>query len=159
VHVNAKDLGTGKEQSIKITASSGLSKDEIDRMVKEAEAHAEEDHKRREAIDAKNQLDGLVYQTEKTLKEFQGDLDDASKSNLESALDRGKKAVEKGEIDELRAATEALTQASHKLAEVMYKRTVNKDGQPPPQGGGAEASGAGGPKGNNVVDADFEEVK
>src|SRR5246127_5355715 len=78
VSVTAKDLGTGKEQSIKITASSGLRRDEIDRMVKEAEAHAEEDHKRREAIDAKNQLDGLVYQTEKTFREFQGDLDDAS---------------------------------------------------------------------------------
>jgi molecular chaperone DnaK len=162
VHVNAKDLGTGKEQSIKITASSGLGKDEIDRMVKEAEAHAEEDHKRREAIDAKNQLDGLVYQTEKTLKEFQGDLDDASKSNLESALDRAKKAVEKGEVDELRAATETLTQASHKLAEVMYKRTVNKDGQQPPHDDGAAASsesGSAGSKGDDVVDADFEEVK
>jgi len=162
VHVNAKDLGTGKEQSIKITASSGLNKDEIDRMVKEAEAHAEEDHKRREAIDAKNQLDGLVYQTEKTLKEFQGDLDDASKSNLEAALDRAKKAVEKGEVDELRAATETLTQASHKLAEIMYKRTVNKDGQQPPRGDGGAASsesGSAGPKGDDVVDADFEEVK
>jgi len=162
VHVNAKDLGTGKEQSIKITASSGLNKDEIDRMVKEAEAHAEEDHKRREAIDAKNQLDGLVYQTENTLKEFQGDLDDASKSNLEAALDRAKKAVEKGEVDELRAATETLTQASHKLAEIMYKRTVNKDGQQPPRGDGGAASsesGSAGPKGDDVVDADFEEVK
>jgi molecular chaperone DnaK len=164
VHVNAKDLGTGKEQSIRITASSGLSKDEIDRMVKEAEAHAEEDHKRRESIDAKNQLDGLVYQTEKTLKEFQGDLDDASKSSLESAIDRAKKAVEKGEIDELRAATETLTQASHKLAEVMYKRTVNKEGQEGPHGdGGASAgdsgSASGGTKGDDVVDADFEEVK
>jgi len=162
VHVNTKDLGTGKEQSIKITASSGLNKDEIDRMVKEAEAHAEEDHKRREAIDAKNQLDGLVYQTEKTLKEFQGDLDDASKSNLEAALDRAKKAVEKGEVDELRAATETLTQASHKLAEIMYKRTVNKDGQQPPRGDGGAASsesGSAGPKGDDVVDADFEEVK
>jgi molecular chaperone DnaK len=164
VHVNAKDLGTSKEQSIRITASSGLSKEEIDRMVKEAEAHAEEDHKRREAIDAKNQLDGLVYQTEKTLKEFQGDLDEASKSSLESAIDRAKKAVENGEIDELRAATEALTQASHKLAEVMYKRTVNKEGQQSPGGdGGASAgesgSASGGKKGDDVVDADFEEVK
>ncbi len=164
VHVNAKDLGTGKEQSIRITASSGLSKDEIDRMVKEAEAHAEEDHKRREAIDAKNQLDGLVYQTEKTLKEFQGDLDDASKATLESALDRAKKAVEKGEIDELRSATEALTQASHKLAEVMYKRTVNKDGQQASRGDGGAAAGdadsaSSGAKGDDVVDADFEEVK
>ena len=144
VHVNAKDLGTGKEQSIKITASSGLGKDEIDRMVKEAEAHAEEDHKRREAIDAKNQLDSLVYQTEKTLKEFQGDLDDASKSNLESALDRAKKAVEKGEVDELRAATETLTQAPTSSRRSMYKRTVNKDGQQPPHDDGAAASSESG---------------
>ena len=92
VHVNAKDLGTGKEQSIRITASSGLSKDEIERMVKEAESHAEEDHKRREAVDAKNQLDSLVYQTEKSLKELQGDLDDATKSAIESALEQAKKA-------------------------------------------------------------------
>jgi molecular chaperone DnaK len=165
VHVNAKDLGTGKEQSIKITASSGLSKDEIDRMVKEAEAHAAEDHKRREAVDAKNQLDSLVYQTEKTLKEHGSDLDEASKSNIESAVEQGKKAVEKGEIDEIRAATEALTQASHKLAEAMYKRTV-KEGQAQGGGdGGAQepppgAPGTGeGPKGDDVVDADFEEVK
>ena len=86
VHVNAKDLGTGREQSIKITASSGLNKDEIDRMVKEAEAHAEEDHKRREAVDAKNQLDSLVYQTEKTLTDFKGDLDDANRTAIQTAL-------------------------------------------------------------------------
>src|SRR5205085_2412710 len=135
VHVNAKDLGTGKEQSIKITASSGLSKEEVDRMVKEAEAHAEEDRKRRETIDAKNQLDSLVYQTEKTLKEFQGEVDEGSKSSIESALSRAKQAVEKGDdLDEIRAATEALSQASHKLAELMYKRTVNQ-GQGPPGGG------------------------
>ncbi|MBI2963177.1 MAG: molecular chaperone DnaK [Deltaproteobacteria bacterium] len=163
VHVHAKDLGTGREQSIKITASSGLSKDEIERMVKEAEAHAEEDHKRREAVDAKNQLDGLVYQTEKTLAEFKGDLDDSTKSAIESALERAKKAVEKGEIDEIRSATEALTQSSHKLAEVMYKRTV-KEGEGPASGDGApgssaEAGSGGEPKGDNVVDADFEEVK
>jgi molecular chaperone DnaK len=164
VHVNAKDLGTGKEQSIKITASSGLSKDEIDRMVKEAEAHAEEDHKRREAVDAKNQLDSLVYQTEKTLNDFKGDLDDASRSAIQAALERGKKAVEKGDdVNEIRAATEELTQASHKLAELMYKRTV-KEGQAgggPGDGAASEGGGAspGGAKGDDVVDADFEEVK
>ncbi len=165
VHVGAKDLGTGKEQSIKITASSGLSKEEVERMVKEAEAHASEDKKRREGIEAKNQLDGLVYQTEKTMKEFTGDLDAATKSTLEAAIERAKKAVEQGEIDEIRSATDALTQASHKLAEVMYKRTVNQ-GQPSGDGaagsakdgqsGGAESGKAGG---ENVVDADFEEVK
>src|SRR5262249_32726580 len=163
VHVNAKDLGTGKEQSIKITASSGLSKDEIERMVKEAESHAEEDHKRREAVDAKNQLDSLVYQTEKSLGDFKGDLDDATKSAIESALDRAKKAVEKGEIDEIRTATEALTQSSHKLAEVMYKRTVKEgpaggaDGGATP--GGESAPGGGTKKGDDGADADFEEVK
>src|SRR5713101_3770398 len=168
VHVHAKDLGTGREQSIKITASSGLSKEEIDKMVKEAEAHADEDHKRRETVDAKNQLDSLVYQTEKSLKDFKGDLDEASKSTIESALERGKQAVEKGELDEIRSATESLTQASHKLAELIYKRTVNQ-GQGAAGGDGAAAGGdagggggaSGGPKkgGDDVVDADFEEVK
>ena len=167
VHVNAKDLGTGKEHSIKITASSGLGKDEIDRMVKEAEAHAQEDHKRRETVDAKNQLDGLVYQTEKTLKDYKGELDDASRSSIEAALERAKKAVEKGDdLDETRAATEALNQASHKLAEVMYKRTVKEgqgagggDGASTGDGSGPSAGGGESPGSDNVVDADFEEVK
>ena len=161
VHVNAKDLGTGKEQSIRITASSGLNKDEIERMVKEAEAHAEEDHKRRETVDAKNQLDSLVYQTEKSLKDYKGDLDDTTKSAIESALEQAKKAIEQGEIDAIRSATEALSQSSHKLAEVMYKRTV-KEGPAGADGGaasGGESAQGGGKKGDDVVDADFEEVK
>jgi molecular chaperone DnaK len=162
VHVNAKDLGTGKEQSIKITASSGLNKEEIERMVKEAESHAEEDRKRRETVDAKNQLDSLVYQTEKSLKDYKGDLDDATKSAIESALEQAKKAIEQGEIDAIRSATEALSQSSHKLAEVMYKRTV-KEGPAGADGGaasgGESAQGGGGKKGDDVVDADFEEVK
>jgi molecular chaperone DnaK len=162
VHVNAKDLGTGKEQSIKITASSGLNKEEIERMVKEAESHAEEDRKRRETVDAKNQLDSLVYQTEKSLKDYKGDLDDATKSAIESALEQAKKAIEQGEIDAIRSATEALSLSSHKLAEVMYKRTV-KEGPAGADGGaasgGESAQGGGGKKGDDVVDADFEEVK
>ena len=162
VHVNAKDLGTGKEQSIKITASSGLNKGEIERMVKEAESHAEEDRKRRETVDAKNQLDSLVYQTEKSLKDYKGDLDDATKSAIESALEQAKKAIEQGEIDAIRSATETLSQSSHKLAEVMYKRTV-KEGPAGADGGaasgGESAQGGGGKKGDDVVDADFEEVK
>ncbi len=162
VHVNAKDLGTGKEQSIRITASSGLNKEEIERMVKEAESHAEEDRKRRETVDAKNQLDSLVYQTEKSLKDYKGDLDDATKSAIESALEQAKKAIEQGEIDAIRSATEALSQSSHKLAEVMYKRTV-KEGPAGADGGaasgGESAQGGGGKKGDDVVDADFEEVK
>src|SRR5262249_511481 len=125
-------------------------------------AHAEEDHKRREAVDAKNQLDSLVYQTEKSLGDFKGDLDDATRSAIESALDRAKKAVEKGEIDEIRSATEALTQASHKLGEVMYKRAVKEGatgGDGEATAGGETAQGGARNKGDDVVDADFEEVK
>jgi molecular chaperone DnaK len=161
VHVNAKDLGTGKEQSIKITASSGLGKDEIERMVKEAESHAEEDRKRREMVDAKNQLDSLVYQTEKSLKDYESDVDAATKSTIESAIAEAKKAIEQGEIEAIRSASEALTQSSHKLAEVMYKRTV-KEGPSAADGGAAPGAGGaqgGGKKGDDVVDADFEEVK
>jgi molecular chaperone DnaK len=163
VHVNAKDLGTGKEQSIKITASSGLNKDEIERMVKEAESHAEEDRKRRETVDAKNQLDSLVYQTEKSLKDYKGDLDEATKSSIESALEQAKKAIEQGDVDAIRSATEALSQSSHKLAEAMYKRTVKEGPAGGADGGaasgGESAQGGGRNKGDDVVDADFEEVK
>src|SRR5438046_116882 len=162
VHVNAKDLGTGKEQSIKITASSGLNKDEIERMVKEAESHAEEDRKRRETVDAKNQLDSLVYQTEKSLKDYKGDLDEATKSSIESALEQAKKAIEQGDVDAIRSAAEQLSQSSHKLAEAMYAKASQQQ-QSEQQQGSTQADGqAGGgekKKRDDVVDADFEEVK
>jgi len=163
VHVNAKDLGTGKEQSIRITASSGLSEDEIKRMVKDAEAHAGEDSKRRAAAEARNQLDSLVYQTEKNLSEHGGDLDAGAKSELESAIAEAKKALEGNDAAAMQAATEALTKAQHKLAEQMYQKAA----QGGEAGAGAGADGAGpsagssGPRagGDDVVDADFEEVK
>ncbi|MBW1660224.1 MAG: molecular chaperone DnaK, partial [Deltaproteobacteria bacterium] len=120
VHVSAKDLATGKEQSIKITASSGLSKEEVEKMIRDAEMHAEEDRKKKEMIEARNQLDSLIYTTEKTLNENKDALDEASKSNLEAAIEKAKKAMESDNVDEIKNATQELTTASHKLAEVMY---------------------------------------
>jgi molecular chaperone DnaK len=157
VHVGAKDLGTGKEQSIKITASGGLNKDEIDRMVRDAAAHAEEDKRKRELIDARNQLDGLCYQTEKTLGEHKESLDAESRGQVEAALADAKKALESDELTAIRSATDTLSRASHKLAEAMYAKASK--GGPEADGHGGEQP-AGDAKGNDdVVEAEFEEVK
>jgi molecular chaperone DnaK len=134
LHVSAKDLGTGKEQKITITSSSGLSKTDVENLVKDAEAHAEEDRKRREEIEAKNQLDTLVYQVEKMLNENRDKISGSDVQNLESAIGEGRKAMEQGGLDNLKKATETLTKASHKMAEVMYSQ----------QG----AAGAGGAQGS-----------
>jgi molecular chaperone DnaK len=162
VHVSAKDLGTGKEQSIQITASSGLSKDEVDRMVREASTHADEDRQKRELIDARNQLDGLVYQTERTLGEHGAALDPTTRGTIESALTDAKKALESQDAAQVRSAADTLARASHKLAEAMYaKASTNKEGA----SGGADAGtgdGAGATDGKDkedVVEAEFEEVK
>ena len=152
VHVSAKDLGTGKEQSIRITASSGLSKEEIERMVKDAESHAAEDKKKREVIEARNQADGLVYTTEKAVKEHGDKVDEATRKGIESAVEDLKKAMEGDDADAIRQKTEALATASHKLAEVMYQQAQQ---EPSAEGG---AAGAGGGKQDDVVDAEFEEV-
>jgi molecular chaperone DnaK len=163
LHVAAKDMGTGKEQSIKITASSGLSEDEIKKMQQDAELHAEEDKKRKEIVETKNQADSLVYATEKSLKELGDKVDAETRSKVEQELESLKKVIEKGDnVDELKQGVESLTQASHKLAEIMYAQaTQDQAGQQP--GGGPEQGGgaAGGEsKGDeDVVDADFEEVK
>jgi molecular chaperone DnaK len=167
VHVHAKDLGTGKEQSIKITASSGLSESEVKQMVKDAELHAEEDRKRREAVEARNQLDSLVYQTEKNLSEHGGEVDAAARSNIEEALKESKEVLDSGDAARIRAALERLTSAQHKLAEAMYSKAARAGGEAP--GGQASdggARGGNGPTGqpgaggrDDVVDADFEEVK
>jgi molecular chaperone DnaK len=159
VHVNAKDLGTGKEQSIQITASSGLSKDEVDRMVKEASLHAEEDKKKRDVVDARNQLDGLVYQTEKTLAEHGANLDGGTRGGIESALADAKKALESQDANQMRSAADTLARASHKLAEAMYSKASKpgeQAGQQPPPGDGAGADDKGK---DDVVEAEFEEVK
>ncbi len=167
VHVSAKDLGTGKEQSIKITASSGLSKEEIDRMVKDAEAHADEDKKKREAIEARNQLDALIYQTEKTLKDVGDKLSAEEKGKVNVALEEAKKSLESLEADKIKAAAENLTKASHQLSEEMYKRAAAQAGATAGADAtnGAGAAGAGATNGSaksgkdDVVDADFEEVQ
>jgi molecular chaperone DnaK len=161
VHVHAKDLGTGKEQSIRITASSGLSEDEIKRMVKDAEVHAEEDHKRRESAEARNHLDTLVYQTEKNLAEHGAQVDAAERANIEEALVAAKKALEGNDAEPMRAAMEKLTSAQHKLAEAMYAKASQQGGGAAdgdtPNGTGPESQGE--ERKDDVVDADFEEVK
>ena len=161
VHVAAKDLGTGKEQSIKITASSGLAEDEIKQMVKDAESHAAEDKKRKELVEARNQLDSLIYSTEKSLKEYGGELEAGVKENIEAALEKAKKTVESQDVETLRSATEELTQSSHKLAEAIYakasrQQTAAGQSESHPQG---QANDGGDKKKEDVVDADFEEVK
>jgi len=152
VHVSAKDLGTGKEQSIRITASSGLSKEEVEKMVKDAESHAAEDKKKRELIEARNQADGLIYTTEKAVKEHGEKVDEATRKAIETALEDLKKAMESDDVEAIRQKTEALATASHKLAEVMYQQA-----QAGPAGAeSGEAPGDG--KQDDVVDAEFEEV-
>lgn len=156
VHVSARDLATGKEQSIKITASSGLTEEEIQRLIKEAEAHSEEDRRKRELIEARNQADALVYSVEKNIREFGDKIDASEKSRIESAIERVKKAMAGDDINEIKRAQDELTSASHKLAEAMYAKATAS------QAGAAGASGTqagAGKKDDDVVDADFEEVK
>jgi molecular chaperone DnaK len=160
VNVSAKDMATSKEQSIKITASSGLSEAEIQKLVKDAELHAEEDHRRRELVDARNMADSLIYSTEKSVKELGDKLDESTKSNIDQAIEKLKKAMEGDDTQEIKRLADELTQASHKLAETMYSQASQRA----QAGGGGEAAygaagGGGGGKDEDVVDADFEEVK
>ncbi len=155
LHVSAKDLGTGKEQSIRITASSGLSEAEIERMKKDAELHAEEDHKRKELVETRNQADSLIHMAEKSLKEVGDKVDAATKSKVEEEVAKLKKAMEGDDLAAIKQAMESLTQASHKLAELMYAQASQKQGGAESGAGGAKP----GKKDDDVVDADFEEVK
>ncbi|MFC1837270.1 molecular chaperone DnaK [Thermodesulfobacteriota bacterium] len=162
LHVSAKDMGTGKEQSIKITASSGLSEDEIKKMQQDAELHADEDKKRKELVEAVNQADSLVYATEKSLKDLGDKVDEETRSNVEKEVESLKKILEKGDnIDDLKKGIESLTQASHKLAEIMYSQATQEQAGGQPGEGGPEAGGSAdeGKADEDVVDADFEEVK
>jgi molecular chaperone DnaK len=160
VHVSAKDLATQKEQSIKITASSGLSKEEVEKLVKDAQAHTDEDKKRRKTAEAKNQADSLIYQTEKNLSEHGDKIAAEDKTKIEEAIAALKKAMEGTDPEAIESATQTLTTASHKLAEEMYKKasasTASGNGADTTGGGGA---GAGETKTDEkVVDAEFEEV-
>jgi molecular chaperone DnaK len=158
VDVSAKDLATGKEQSIKITASSGLSQEEIDRLVKEAETHAEEDKMKKELVDARNAADALIYTTEKTMNE-QGDrVDSATRAEVEEAVNSLKRAMENEDTAEIKRLTEALTQASHKLAASMYEQASQagaRQGGPSPDDMGQQGPSR---SDEDVVDAEYREV-
>jgi molecular chaperone DnaK len=154
VNVSAKDLGTGKEQKITITSSSGLSKDDINKMVREAESHADDDKRKREEIEARNRADSLVYQTEKMLNENRGKLAESDAKAVEAAIADTKKALEGGDVTAINRAADALTQASHKVAEAMYKSGAQAGGGP---GDGSANAGAGrsSEKGDDVIDAEY----
>jgi molecular chaperone DnaK len=162
VHVSAKDLGTGKEQSIQITANSGLSDDEIKRMIKDAEMHSAEDKKKKEMVEVRNNLDSLVYSTEKTMSELGDKISAEEKGNINTALEAAKKALEGKDLDVMKSSAENLMKASHKLSEAMYQKAAaeqaSKGGNGSADGAGAKADGASSAKDEKVVDAEFEEV-
>jgi molecular chaperone DnaK len=157
LHVSAKDKATGKENKIKIQANSGLKEDEIQRMVKDAEAHADEDRKAREVVEARNQADAMIHAVKKTLAEHGDKVSADEKSRIEAAIKEAEEALKSGDKDQIEAKSKALAEASHKLAEKMYAQQ-----QPQPEGAGPETQGepaAGQADEGNVVDAEFEEVK
>jgi molecular chaperone DnaK len=162
LNVLAKDMATSKDQKITITSSSGLSKDEVERMAKDADAHAAEDKAKRDEVEARNQLDGMVYSIEKMLREHGDKISGQERSDVENALADAKKALEGTDAAAMTKARENLTSASHKLAEAMYKAT---SAQTPPQSGpapGANGAAPGGPepkKDEGVIDAEYVDVE
>jgi molecular chaperone DnaK len=169
LHVSAKDLGTGKSQKITITASSGLSKDEVEKMRKDAEAHAEEDKRLREQVELKNRSDARLYETEKLMKEHKDILSDDQRKKLEEAVEKLKDAIKRENYDDMKTAEEKLTEAWHAVSSDIYAKAREKSGAGAAPGGPAEPqpeaatdAGAGGkkPEGKegDVVDADFEMV-
>ena len=157
VNVGARDKATGKEQAIRIQASGGLSDADIEQMVKDAETHAAEDRAKREGVEARNQADGLVYTTEKNLAEHGGKLPDGDREEIEAAVAALKTALEGEDVDDIKARTEALAQASMKLGEAMYRAQQEDAAGPADAAPGGDGPGAGGDD-STVVDADFEEV-
>jgi molecular chaperone DnaK len=161
VHVAAKDLGTGKEQSIRITPSSGLSEEEIKRMQREADEHKAEDEKRKETVNARNNLDSLIYTIEKTVKENGEKVTAEIKTEVEAALTEARKHLESKDVEELKAAADKLTQSSNKLAEQIYKNAGPAAGAQAgagPEAEGAAGASAGGKAKDDAIDADFKEV-
>ena len=161
VHVSAKDLGTGKEQKITIQSDSGMSKEDIDRMVKEAKAHEAEDKKQKEAVDTKNNAEALVYQTEKTLKEFEGKVDKAKADEVKAASDKVKDALKGGDTAAIKSATGALQKVLYELSSQAYQAAGAQAG---PQGAAGAGAGAGAQQNetkqdDDVVDAEYTEVK
>jgi len=166
LHVSAKDKATGKENKIKIQASSGLSEDEIQRMVKDAEAHAEEDKKALELVTSRNQLEALIHQVKKSLTEYGDKIGADEKSSIEAALKEGEEALKGDSKDAMEAKTQALAKASQKLGEKMYAESqAAAGGAQGAAGPGAGQAGANAGQGQpqqddgNVVDAEFTEVK
>jgi molecular chaperone DnaK len=159
VNVSAKDLGTGKEQKITITASSGLSKDEVDRMMKDAESHAEEDRKRREEIEVRNRADQAVYAAEKMILDMGDKLDASDKAAVQSAVDALKSAVSSNDVAAMNRAMEQLTQAQHKAAEALYKQAGAAASTGPDASAAGEGAGqtAGGAAPGDVIDAEVVE--
>ncbi|MDP1933641.1 MAG: molecular chaperone DnaK, partial [Nitrosomonas sp.] len=158
LHVSAKDKATGKENKIKIQASSGLSDDEVERMVKDAEAHAEEDHKALELISSRNQCDAIIHSVKKSLKEYGDQLSSEEKAKIETALHDAEEVLKTDNKDDIDAKTQALTEAAHKLAEKMYQPKDQQGQQAQPESGASSNQGEK-PVEGEVVDAEFEEVK
>jgi molecular chaperone DnaK len=156
MNVSAKDMGTGKEQNITITAASGLEESDIERMVKDADTHSEEDKERRQKVDAHNQLDSLIYTTEKTLGEHKEKLDAGDRGQLETALEDAKKALEGDDLEALEQAIKQLTEASHKLAEQVYQSAAGGD---PSQGADQQAGASGQESDDEVIDAEYVDVE
>jgi len=166
LNVTAKDVATGKDQKITITSSSGLSKEEVERMAKEADAHSAEDKAKREEIEAKNQLDSMVYSVEKMLREQGDKISGSERGDVENAIADAKKALESNDKSQMDKARERLTQASHKLAEQMYKSAQAQATPPPgagPSAGGAgpsaDANGNAKKKDEGVIDAEYVDVE
>ena len=160
LNVSAKDLGTGKEQKITITGSTGLSEGEIGNMVQEAESHADEDRQRQQAIEARNRADNLVYSTEKILSENREKLSESDVKNIEEALADTKKIIEEGGLDQINESIDRLTKASHQLAEIMYKSAQEAPSASQP-GAGAEPGAAAdsGEKEEDIIDAEYVDVE
>ena len=155
VNVSAKDTATGKEQSIKIEASSGLSDDEVDRMVSDAESHGEEDRLKKETVEIRNRLDNLVYEVEKNLKENRDKIEEENAKNIEDALERGREAIKGSDKGEMESAIEEISKASHKLAEVLYQAAQSEAGTTE---GDPTASGDPGESDDDVVDAEYTDT-
>ena len=158
VNVSAKDLGTGREQKITITSSSGLSKEEIDKMMREAEANASDDQKRREAIEARNKLDSMIYSTEKTLADFGDKLDDATKTEVQAALVDAKSKLDSNDATIINQAFDTLTRSSHKLAEVMYSQQANAGAGPSGGSSDGQQSSGGAKPSDDAIDAEYVDV-
>jgi molecular chaperone DnaK len=157
LNVRAKDLGTGKEQKVTITASTTLNKDEVQRMVKDAESHAEEDRKHREEVEARNQADSLVYQAEKVLQENADKIDASVRSEVESKIEPVKQAIKDNDVERMRSTSQELATAMQKIGEAVYRQAQGA-GAGAQSATGTEGAGSGKPADGDVVDADFKEV-